>query len=181
MKANALIVSTLLAASLAGCSSTPKPQPAPPAPPPPRVVTRPAPPLPPLPAPPADWRDAPRSPGDWSWQSKAGRSVALYGAPRVPGSGAFALGCNPATRNFVIAVKPTAAPPSLITITTTSLRRALTVVREGAEVVTNLPADDPLIDAMAFSRGRFMVEMPGNAPLYLPSWPEISRVAEDCR
>lgn len=44
-----------------------------------------------------------------------------------------------------------------------------------------LPASDSFLDAIAFNRGRFMVEATGVAPLYLPSWPEVSRVVEDCR
>ena len=44
-----------------------------------------------------------------------------------------------------------------------------------------LTARDPLLDAMAFSRGRFAVEAAGMATLYVPSWPEVSRVIEDCR
>ena len=38
-----------------------------------------------------------------------------------------------------------------------------------------------LLDAMAFSSGRFAVDLPGRSVLYLPSWPEVSRVIEDCR
>ena len=48
-------------------------------------------------------------------------------------------------------------------------------------VVAALPARDPLLDAIAFSRGRFAVEVAGLQTLYLPSWPEITRVIEDCR
>ena len=40
---------------------------------------------------------------------------------------------------------------------------------------------DPLLDAMAFSRGRFMVEMGGAQTLVLPAWSELGRVIEDCR
>lgn len=46
---------------------------------------------------------------------------------------------------------------------------------------TALPANDPLIDAMGFSRGRFIVETPGATPLVIPAWAEVQRVAEDCR
>jgi hypothetical protein len=48
-------------------------------------------------------------------------------------------------------------------------------------VATNLSASDPFLDAMAFSRGRFAVEVSGEPTLYLPSWPELTRVIEDCR
>lgn len=40
---------------------------------------------------------------------------------------------------------------------------------------------DPLLDTIAFSRGRFAIEAAGLDTLYLPAWPEISRVIEDCR
>jgi hypothetical protein len=50
-----------------------------------------------------------------------------------------------------------------------------------AGVELTLPARDPLLDAIAFSRGRFAVAVPGEPTLYVPSWTEISRVIEDCR
>jgi hypothetical protein len=34
---------------------------------------------------------------------------------------------------------------------------------------------------MAYSRGRFAVEINGLPTLYLPSWAEVGRVIEDCR
>jgi hypothetical protein len=34
---------------------------------------------------------------------------------------------------------------------------------------------------MAFSKGRFAIEAGSAPPLYLPSWPEVTRVVEDCR
>ncbi len=48
-------------------------------------------------------------------------------------------------------------------------------------VVVQFAAGDSLLDAMAFSRGRFAVQTAGLPTLYVPSWPEISRVIEDCR
>lgn len=48
-------------------------------------------------------------------------------------------------------------------------------------LVVPLKVRDPILDSMAFSRGRFMIEASGQAPLYLPAWPEVSRVIEDCR
>jgi hypothetical protein len=44
-----------------------------------------------------------------------------------------------------------------------------------------LGARDALVDAIGFSRGRFVVEGGGLAALVVPAWPEILRVAEDCR
>jgi hypothetical protein len=52
----------------------------------------------------------------------------------------------------------------------------------GASGVTvTLPARAPVLDAMAYSRGRFVVEVAGLTPSYLPAWPEVARVVEDCR
>lgn len=42
-------------------------------------------------------------------------------------------------------------------------------------------AADTALDQLAYSRGKFAVEMAGLEPLILPAWPEISRVIEDCR
>ena len=76
------------------------------------------------------------------------------------------------------------------TITTTSTARRLTAVPAGgAGAVRNaaiafemaFAARDPLLDAMAFSRGRFMLEMSGSQTLILPAWSEVGRVIEDCR
>jgi len=38
-----------------------------------------------------------------------------------------------------------------------------------------------LLDAIAFSRGRFSVEAAGTARLVIPAWPEAARVVEACR
>ena len=48
-------------------------------------------------------------------------------------------------------------------------------------VALALTASDPLLDAMGFSRGRFVIEQAGAAPLVVPAWAEIERVTEDCR
>jgi hypothetical protein len=48
-------------------------------------------------------------------------------------------------------------------------------------IVATIPVGDRRLDALAHSRGRFGVEVAGFDPSYLPSWPEVSRVVEDCR
>src|SRR3546814_20132544 len=40
---------------------------------------------------------------------------------------------------------------------------------------------DSMLDAMGYSRGRFIVEQPGLPILVIPAYAEIERVAEDCR
>ena len=175
MKANRIAPLAVLLFA-AGC--VPSPPPPAPAPRPP-VATRPAPP-PPAPPVPANWRDAPATPGTWTWASEAGRSTARYSLPGQPSLAA--LSCDAATRTTNLWRTGTAGGTALLVVTATSARRALTAgAAPTGGVTASLPATDPLLDAIAFSRGRFMLETPGNPPLYLPSWPELSRVVEDCR
>lgn len=51
-------------------------------------------------------------------------------------------------------------------------------------VTAGLSADllpfDPLLDAIAFSRGRIAVGLPGTSAIVLPAWAEPARVVEDC-
>jgi hypothetical protein len=42
-------------------------------------------------------------------------------------------------------------------------------------------ANDPLLDAIAFSRGRLWVDVQGTSPLVLRSAAEPARSIEDCR
>ena len=85
----------------------------------------------------------------------------------------------------VLMIRPgTGSDATMTTVTTTSTARAVTarpVAGPIPQLVVSIPARDPLLDAIVFSRGRFAVETQGLATLYLPSWPEVARVIEDCR
>jgi hypothetical protein len=48
-------------------------------------------------------------------------------------------------------------------------------------MLAQLPVSDPLLDQMAFSRGRFLVTIEGGPSLVVPAWPEVGHVIEDCR
>ncbi len=41
--------------------------------------------------------------------------------------------------------------------------------------------DEYMLDRIAFSRGRFAMEVTGMRSLAIPIWPEFTRVVEDCR
>lgn len=158
----------LFALSLvAGCVPRVAPPPAPrPAPPPPAPTPT------PVPTPSGDWRDWPVTPGDWHYQPTASGSVALFGTAGAP---RFAMACDRATRSVRLYREQPAA--GAMTIVTTSMTRMLPTQSAGA----TLAASDPLLDAMGYSRGRFIVEQAGVPPLVIPAWPEIERVTEDCR
>ena len=167
----------LLSLALAACAA---PRPAP-APAPVAVKPRPIQPVP-LPLPPADWRDAPQTPGNWTWAMAAGRSTAtFFGAS---GAALVTLSCDRAQGRVLLSRTGAAASALPLAVTTTSMRRPLlsdpSFPAQGWLVVP-IAATDGLLDAIAFSRGRFALETAGQETLYLPSWPEISRVVEDCR
>jgi hypothetical protein len=69
-----------------------------------------------------------------------------------------------------------------LTFRTSTTARTLQARSGPSGLTALLPASDPLLDAIVFSRGRFAVEagmtMP---PLVVPAWPEPARVLEDCR
>jgi len=92
--------------------------------------------------------------------------------------------CDTVQRGITLRRTGSGEGTTILTITTPDLRRLLTATAEAgppAVFAVRLAPNDPLLDAMAFSRGRFMVETQNTAPLYLPSWAEVSRVVEDCR
>ena len=142
---------------------------------------RPAPPVVPAPVPqPADWRDLPATPGAWTYVADARGSLALFGPA---GADALAvLRCDRANRRLFLSRAGAATGP--FTVRTSSATRQLVTGATGGDppyVAAVLPATDPLLDAMAFSRGRFALEQPGAPPLALPAWAEVGRVVEDCR
>jgi hypothetical protein len=106
------------------------------------------------------------------------RSVARFGGD------ALVLSCDRAA-GMVSLVRPGTATGdvavTLITASTTRTLNAEAVAGPPPMIALALPARDPVLDAMAFSRGRFAVETAGLPTLYVPSWPEVSRVIEDCR
>lgn len=148
------------AALLSACAGKPAPAPVPQRAPTVRQETPPA-----VVAPPpaetgtADWLDRPLTPGDWSY----GSGEARYAD--------FTLRCDGARRQVVLSRDGASGP---LRLRTTYGERRLPA---GAAV----PAADPILDELAFSRGRFTVDAAGMATLVLPAWPEPARVIEDCR
>lgn len=166
---------------VAACAvRSPEPTPAPPA-------ARPSPEPAPLPAPTpvptqASWIDAPQTPGDWFYRRGGGTTRALFGDAGAEAR--FALTCDPARRSITLARAGDAPGARQIVIRTEFADRGLPAApgtSAAPSIEARVAAGDPLLDAMAFSKGRFAVEVAGLEPLYLPSWPEVTRVIEDCR
>lgn len=172
----ALLAGLVIAGGCVPRPSEPPPQqqplPRPPAP-------APAPPPPPPAA--ADWPDLPLSPGQWFYRDEPAASQALFGPPNSEAS--FVVRCERATRQIVLQRQGVTTGNTMTIRTSFGARNfPLSVRTEPLHYVyTRIGANDPFLDSMAFSRGRFSVQVPGTPMLIIPSWPEPARVVEDCR
>jgi hypothetical protein len=156
---------------LAGCATAPRaPAVAPAAPPVAPVQSEPAPLSPP---PPVAWEDKALTPGDWRY-AQAPTPQADYAERN---EAAFRLRCDTSQRRVSL-VRAGAAAGTALTLRTTYGVRELPVGEGGG---ASLAAADPILDEIAFSRGRIAVEAPGVPTLTLPTWPEPARVIEECR
>lgn len=129
-----------------------------------------------------DWRDWPVTPGTWVYRQDARGSIALFG---VPGNDAeVTLRCDRAARALYLSRRGMAAGNPPMTVRTSSTTRALPMQPTGgtpAYMAVGLSPGDPLLDAIIYSRGRFVLEEAGLPTLVVPAWAEFARVTEDCR
>lgn len=169
----------VLLAAVAGCVRPEAPaEPAPAPTPPPAPTSVPA--LPP--APQADWRDRPYTAGDWTYSQDARGTLARYG--RADAAPDVAVRCERATRSIRLMRAGSYAPGAAMRVqTSTGVHAWATSPAGGATpaALAEVPARDGGLDAMMFSRGRFVLSLPGGPDLVLPARPELSRVVEDCR
>ncbi|MGI8704472.1 MAG: hypothetical protein ACR2JJ_01505 [Sphingomicrobium sp.] len=118
--------------------------------------------------------------GSWSYQAVQGGSFAAF--VDAGSTQRFILRCNRVSRTIsVIRTGVPAAAPTL-TIWTTSAARSVPSRFDVTRTLTaDLRATDPLLDAIAFSRGRFATAAAGAPLLAVGVSPETVRVIEDCR
>ena len=92
------------------------------------------------------------------------------------------LTCHRASRIVTLAKAASGAAPFL-QVWTTSLSRNLPASFNPAtgQLRASLSAGDPLLDALAMSRGRIAIGIAGQAAMVAPVWGEIGRVVEECR
>jgi len=131
------------------------------------------------PAPP-DLSTATPLPGRWSWPTTVDGSEATYFD--TAGRAQLWLHCMRGARTVTVARPASGAAPFLLVWSTSASRNVLASYNPAtARITAQLNAADPLLDALAFSRGRIGAGISGTAPLVAPAWPEIARVVEDCR
>jgi len=116
--------------------------------------------------------------GTWTYVSTPTGSEARFGDAAGP---QLLLRCNRAARRVAIGMR--SQPVAGLSVTTSSLSRYVAATHDAKSgmAIAELPAADPLFDAVAFSRARFAVTAQGLPPLVLPNWPEAARAIEDCR
>lgn len=174
---SAIALSFSLAACVPAPDSTPTPTPTP-------IATASSQPSMPAPAPvvPDNWMDAPKSSGDWHYSSDSLGSTALFGDSK--NDPRFYLRCDRARHRITFMRAADAPGPLQMRIRTETADRILNAEPTEDDlpfVSSSVSAADPILDAMALSKGRFAVETPGAITLYLPAWAEVTRVIEDCR
>lgn len=173
---------------IAACVPSAEPPPA--APPPPVATPSPTPTPTPAPPPPPpvveepqfdNYLDAPQTAGTWTYADEPGEKLALFGPS--PDEPLFIVRCAGGSIALARVLESAAAGPRAMSVSTETVTRQLQANPIGGRplVATELTPGDPLLDAMAITKGRFAIEVEGARTLYLPAWAEVSRVIEDCR
>ena len=118
--------------------------------------------------------------GDWSYAQVADGSEAVF--TNVSKYPQLWVHCSRATRHVTIARAAT-APAAVMNVWTSSVTRTepSSFNPSSGRLTIDFTNYDPLLDAIATSRGRLGFAI-GNAPaLVVPAWAEVARVIEDCR
>ena len=118
--------------------------------------------------------------GSWAYAATAGGAEATF--RNGAGQPQLFLTCVRASRQLVIARPGVGAVPFL-QVWTSSVTRNLPASFNPAtgRISASLSATDPLLDALALSRGRIAAGVAGQPAIVAPAWGEISRVVEECR
>ena len=124
------------------------------------------------------------TPGDWAFRQDARGSVALFG--KAGADADFLIRCVTGTKQIYLSRAGAfpAGETGQMTIRASDAVKSYAITNNGDTppyVSAETPAGDPQLDAIAFSRGRFLVSVKGANDLVIPAWPEFARVIEDCR
>lgn len=176
MKFQLLVFAALL--TITACAAPPPPPAPQPAP-----VAKPA-----VVAPPAqpqtsagEWIDWPIAPGDWVYRRDDRGSIALFGPTGQ--NAILTLRCDTQRRRVYLAREGAGAAGRMVVRTSSAKKEFFASPTGGAVayLATEIMPTDPILDAIALSRGRIAVETDGQQPIAIPLWAEIARIVEDCR
>lgn len=132
-----------------------------------------------------DFSIAPAAPGSWTYQALPGATEARF--LDTGGTARLMIRCTKGTRRVNVS-HTSAVPAASMAVWTSSASRNVPLRFEAnaMRVTADFNALDPLLDAIAFSRGRVAITVAGGSPLVVPalvvpSGPEAARTIEDCR
>ena len=128
----------------------------------------------------ADYSTAPVAAGIWTYRALPGGSEARF--IDSTNTARLTIRCTRMSRQVNISHTSAIAAANLL-VWTSSASRTVPVRFEpnAMRVTADFSALDPLLDAIAFSRGRVVMMLAGGVPLVVPAWPEAARTVEDCR
>jgi hypothetical protein len=127
-----------------------------------------------------EWTDWPLTMGDWVYRQDERGSVALFGP--LGANALITLRCDRARRAIFLAREGLSV--GRIVVRTSSAMKEFAGSPTGGTppyIATEIAPNDPILDAMALSRGRIAINVAGQTPIAIPSWAEITRIVEDCR
>ncbi len=142
-------------------------------------VTLPAPFAPIRPA--GEWIDWPITPGDWVYRQDDRGSIALFGPA---GSDAIVTVRCDRQRQRLYLSRAGNGTDAVMLVRASSMRKEYRAGNTGANppyLATEIMPNDPMLDAIASTRGRIAIEVSGQAAIAIPLWSEFPRVIEDCR
>ena len=118
--------------------------------------------------------------GNWAYAGTSDGSEATFS--NQSGAAQLTIRCTRSNRHIALLKAASSAAPS-IWVWTSSDKKTLPATYDAAagRVRAELGAYDPLLDAIASSRGRIGISTSGVAALVVPPWSEVGRVIEDCR
>jgi hypothetical protein len=166
--------------ALASCA-VPSPEPAPQPQPPRSTEPAPLPPTPQIVQPQGHWTDWPMEAGQWVYRIDDRGSIALFGQPGR--DALITLRCDKGLRMTFLSVAGV-TNFSRMTVRTSSTSKTVETKNTGGKppyVAVAIAPTDPILDALAYSRGRVAFEPYGDKFIAIPLWSEIGRVVEDCR
>lgn len=169
----------MLSGALALSACVPPPPPPAPQPAPKPVAPPPAPVQPQRPA--AEWIDWPLAAGDWAYRRDPRGSIALFGPQGTDAT--VTLRCDTGLRRIYLSREGAGTGGRIVVRSSSSMKEfaASLTGTTPAYLTAEITPNDPILDAIALSRGRFAIEADGMQPIAIPSWAEITRIVEDCR
>ncbi len=118
--------------------------------------------------------------GEWSYAQVADGSEAVF--TNISNYPELWVHCSRTTRHVTI-MRAANSPAAVMNVWTSSATRSepSSFNPTSGRLTIELTNFDPLLDAIATSRGRLGFAIGNDPALVVPAWAEVARVIEDCR